>query len=219
MALYALDSANKVIDVSPMNLQPGQAFGVQPAEGLKGYFNQSLFFSGSALSFVTFPHMQSLDFGQSFNILLWVYPESSGGPLFYYGTNSSGIQVWITRQKLTTVLLPGASTSKYIEGPNVILKSWNFVAMSYDYNMGEFRISHFHVAYNETIRKTRVGAMKFNRQGKLQLAATPYEKSYFKGRLACLQIYENSLSDDETRIFRKRCLLKEGELVFPFERC
>ena len=219
MALYALDLANKVIDASPMNLQPGEAFGVQPAKGLKGYFNQSLFFSGSALSFVTFSHMRSLDFGQSFNILLWVYPESSGGPLFYYGTNSSGIQVWITHQKLATVLLPDASTRKYIEGPNVILKSWNFVAISYDSNMGEFKISHFHIAHNETIRKTKVIAMTFIRQEKLQLAATPNAKSYFKGRLACLQIYENSLSDDETRIFRKRCLLKEGELVFPFEQC
>ena len=209
IALFPLDTTQEIADTSSMKHHPGKAFNAMVSEGLAKYFKSSLSFNGTASSFAVIPH--SLELSQSFTILLWVFPESVLGPLVYYGTNASGIQIWWSDRNLSVILLSNEGSAITIRGPGLHLNAWNFVGVSYDFYKGEVVLSCYNELSKIFVTKAKVGIMELRTGRQLRLAATPYDSQHFKGRLACLQIYETSLSNNEVKHFRNRCLAKKGK--------
>ena len=87
MALYPLNSKCGTRELD--NFQPqGTPVGVSLAPGPDGKPGGSYQFTGNADSYIEFPNDGGLDVKHSFTLLCWVYPESSEGPLFHYGTDT-----------------------------------------------------------------------------------------------------------------------------------
>ena len=73
-----------------------------------GQFAGSFCFSAaSSSSYVEFPSNGGLDAENSMRFVIWIRPESSGGPLFYYNVNDTGAYVWL---KTRTSLLRNLKT-------------------------------------------------------------------------------------------------------------
>lgn len=212
IALFRLDNAQEVVDISYMKHHPGNAFNVTLSGGLSRYFNSSLSFTGASSSFVSIPHTESLDFRQSFTVLLWVLPKKEFGPLFYYGTSSSGFELRVSNSTLLVILISDGRSQIEFRGPKLNLHNWNLVGTSYDYYKGAFVLYCHNVSSNTTSRTERIiGTMKLKLSQQLTLAATLKKDDYFEGSLACLQIYETKLTDDEMVLFYKSCWSEQGK--------
>ena len=211
LALFPLDNDIEVRDISFTRLSPGRAFGVHLVESSNQNVKSSLYFNGTTSSFVIIANISKLLIGDSFTILLWVYPQGEHGHLFYYGNESSGIQLWLKEGVLTLVLLQHANHKFTISGLDVLLNEWNLVGASYDFQTGVARLWSFHKSHNKTSLEKKVGFIQTESHPSLLLAVSPYRNLSFLGRLACLQVYEGVLPQEDIKNFQDRCSKKKGK--------
>ena len=208
-ALYPLNKQYGTTDISKQQNPPGKDRFVELAPGNYGQPAGSYFFSGTSSSFIELPNNGGLDARYSMTFVAWIRPEDSTGPLLSYRVNNKdGVRVWLERPNVLAALfetrnlnLPYSITSNKIR-----LESWNYVAASYDNSTGTMKlwidgreVSSFNVGQNELAT-----------QGDVRIGAVSGGSDFYKGRIACVQIYNKSLSEQELKAVRDRCLV-EGE--------
>lgn len=136
-------------------------------------------------------------------IIVWVYPEGSG-PILHYHPNSWGVHLWMasTNTLLAKFVPRNFRNVPTISSRNFKPRQWNYMAASYDYRTGvatiwlnsapvaQRKIGRFELAtnYDAVMGIKRVGT-------------TPA----FKGRIACLHIYNWALNSKQIASLKKRC--------------
>ena len=206
IALYPLNEQHDAKDISPQKNPPGKVRGVKYAPGNYGQPGGSFYFSGSSSSYVEFPNNGGLDARNSMTFVAWIRPESSAGPLFNYKVNDRGVYVWLdTPNKLVAKFENMASNLPYaIESDKIRLKKWNYVAASYDQSD---RTAKLWIDGRQESR-LNLGRFEIATQGDVRMGALVGDPQFYKGAIACVQIYNKSLSEQEINAVKDRCPIK-----------
>ena len=201
MAFFSLSGINGTVDRSPNGATKAVPGHIKFALGPYGNPNGSFFFSGINNSYVELKNTGELDARFSMSVFAWVYLDNSGGQIFKYGCSmrvsqsTSGIEVRFLDRKTFKVSL--------LHTKNVLVdNSWNFIGTTYDYTTG---IATVWVNNGTVIRKSIGGKMELATQTDVTVGASRKQEKHFRGRLSCLQFYDQALSVDQIVEAKARC--------------
>ena len=201
MAFFSLSGINGTVDRSPNGATKAVPGHIKFALGPYGNSNGSFFFSGINNSYVELKNTGELDARFSMSVFAWVYLDNSGGQIFKYGCSmrvsqsTSGIEVGFLDRKTFKVSL--------LHTKNVLVdNSWNFIGTTYDYTTG---IATVWVNNGTVIRKSIGGKMELATQTDVTVGASRKQEKHFRGRLSCLQFYDQALSVDQIVEVKARC--------------
>ena len=204
VAWYKLSSATGRRD-SSRNKNPAARFvGVRYITGPDKHPKGALYFSGRRNSYVYIPNSGCLDTRSSITILGWVYPESAG-PIFHFKPKGWGLHLWMTRADELFIRFVGRKSkrSPYIKSRGIRPRAWNYIAATYDHKTG---IATLWKNSKPIVRK-RIGRFYTGLATNyaVVIGAKPGDRRYFRGRIACMQVFGRALSAREIRLRMKTC--------------
>lgn len=202
VALFPLNARYEARDVIGGN-PPGETSLVIPAVGPDNKEGGSLSFLGTPDSFVQFPNNGKLDTKDSLTILAWIFPEKAG-PIFNFKKDGWGANLWLAQPRKLFAHFVDRSHEKSIQplqSTKIAPNRWNYIGATYDHTTGKAglwingkfvdskNLGHIELATNYTIRMgARVG-----------------DKRNYRGRIACLQVYNIPLSSEQIDNAKEIC--------------
>jgi len=154
-------------------------------------------FYGTNRSYINFLINEGLDTRFSTTMMCWVQPGGQDGPLFSY-RNYHGIiwfnvvGLWIDGGQLN-IAIKGRSSGEFSRAiiPEVLpAGKWVHVAGSYDDNTGNSSLYiNGHLSISQYIGKRSYTA------GRVRMGAADQERSYFKGKIAEMKVYDVALNE------------------------
>ena len=201
MVLFSLSGTNGTVDRSPNGAIKAVSSNIKYAPGPYGNPNGSFFFSGINSSFVELKNTGELDARFSMSAFAWVHLDNSDGPLFKYGCS-----MWVFQSTLKVeVRFVDRKTSKIhlLHKENVLIENaWNFIGTTYDYNTGIATVW----VNNDTVMLRYIGAkMELATQSDVRVGASSNQEKHFRGRISCLQFYDQVLLLDQIFQVKARC--------------
>lgn len=208
IGLYPLNGQYRTRDIGPRQNPAGNLVGVKLATGYYGQPDGSYQFSGSAESYIEFPNNGGLDAKYSLTVLAWIYPESVEGPVFSYKTNGKGVHLLIQKPyKLFGRFVTRGYQSPYaVESDKIRPRAWNYVGATYDNSTGTGRLW----VDGKRVAELNVGIFELATQDAARMGAQTEGSQFYKGRVACLQIYDKALTSQQIEAVRDRCPI-QGE--------
>jgi len=206
VALYKFTGATGSRD-SSRNKNPAARFvGVQYAYGPDRHPKGAISFKGRRTSYVLIPNGGCLDTRSSITLVGWVYPESAG-PLFHYNPRGWGVHLWMTRANQLFMRFVGRKSrrSPYLVG-RIRPREWNYIAATYDHRSGMAILW----LNSRPITRKRIGRFKFGLATNyaVVIGAKPGDRRYFRGRVACMQVFGRALNGREIRLRMRTCFRK-----------
>ena len=201
MAFFSLSGTNGTVDRSPNGATKAVSGHIKFALGPYGNPNGSFFFSGINSSYVELKNTGDLDARFSMSVFAWVHLDNSNGQIFKYGCSMSvfqstlGIEVRFVDRKTSKVSL--------LHARNVLIEnSWNFIGATYDYKTGIATVW----VNNDTVMRKSIGAkMELATHTDVTVGASSNQEKHFRGRVSCLQFYDQALSMDQITEAKARC--------------
>ena len=201
MGIFSLSGTNGTEDMSPNAATKAVSENIKFAPGPYGHPNGSFFFSGDGSSYVELKNTGELDARFSISVFAWVHLDNGDGPIFEYGCSVSvshltlGIKVRYMDRK----------TSKFslLQKENVLVaNAWNFIGTTYNYHTGIATVW----ANNNTVMLRYIGEeMELATQSDVRVGASRRKQEHFRGRISCLQFYDQALSVDQIIEVKARC--------------
>ena len=157
-------------------------------------------------SYVLLPNNGCLDTRFSFTVLFWLFGESPG-TLVHFNPNGAGVEVRLSRlTQLYFHVVPRGRSGRSVRpliGNGVRPRTWNYIAATYDIRTGlaTFYVNDFPVA-QRNVGKFRSGVAT---NYPILIGKSPGNRRVFRGRLACLQIFNVALSRSKIVSLKKRC--------------
>ena len=207
-ALFTLRGPNGTVNNNPSGFPRGNSVGIGYAPGPFGNPNGSFFFAGQQNSYVELGNPGKLDARFSVSVFMWVLLNNSSGPTFQYEIpfKRYGISMWVYHQGMSV-------SAKYVSRKEDVVKrffkkdileedKWNFIGTTYDYNTAVVTVW----VNNKTVIRKQINVkMELATQYEVRLGATRRNPTYFRGRIACFQVYDRALSDDQILVVKSRC--------------
>ena len=145
----------------------------------------------------------------SMTFLAWIRPEKSTGPLFNYKVNDRGVSLE-SPNKLVAKFENLASNLPYaIESDKIRLKKWNYIAASYDYSFGTAKLW----MDGRQMSRLNLGQFEIATQDDVRMGALVGDPQFYKGAIACAQIYNKSLSEQDINAVKDRCPIEGRKLI------
>lgn len=220
--MYPFNSATYGRDVSKFNNPTAQLVGLSFIKGPDGHQQGAYFFPGKGRrgvrsSYALIPNNGCLDTRYSITITCWVYPEAPG-PILHFNPNGWGLHLWLTRtDELFFRVIPRQGSRR--RAKPVISKSvkpfkWNYISGTYD-----------HLTGLATLWVDGVPCAQRN-VGKFPLGlATNYpavvgrrpgDNRVFRGRIACLQVYNVALTRPQIIARKEKCFRRGKFQYLPY---
>ncbi|XP_022807962.1 uncharacterized protein LOC111344964 [Stylophora pistillata] len=208
VVLFTLRGANGTVDLSPNGATKAKSNDITFAPGPFGNPNGSFFFSGMNDSFVHLENNRQLDTRFSTSIFAWVYLQNSTGFIYKYETvyrfftcslmvvhQSLGVQVTYMDRK---------TLKAYFLHEKNILNSdeWNFIGTTYDYHTGIATIFVNNSVVTQRVLKVK---MELGTASEVLMGGSTRWNRFFRGRISCLQVYDQALSVDQIIKVKSRC--------------
>ncbi|XP_022805900.1 uncharacterized protein LOC111343028 [Stylophora pistillata] len=139
-------------------------------------------------------------------LVAWIYPEISKGPLINYKVQDRGVHIWLeSPNRLVAKFEMRDSSQPYaIQSDKIRLKAWNYVAASYDYLAGTAGLW----IDGKEVSRLNLGRFEISTQDDVRVGAVKGDPNFYKGAIACVQIYNKSLSEQEINDVKDRCPLE-----------
>ena len=201
MAFFSLSGTNGTVDRSPNGTTMAVSGHIKFAQGPYGNPDGSFFFSGINSSYVELKNTGELDARFSMSVFAWVHLNNSDGPIFKYGCS-----MWVFKATLgVEVQFVDRKTSKVyrLHKENVLVENkWNFIGTTYDYHTGIATVW----VNNDTVMLKSIGTkMELATQSDVRVGASSNQEKHFRGRLSCLQFYDQALLVDQIIEAKARC--------------
>ncbi|XP_019628696.1 PREDICTED: uncharacterized protein LOC109473260, partial [Branchiostoma belcheri] len=194
------------------NGNDGVARGTQLAPGPNGDPDGAFLFSGTANSYIDIPNNGKLDVRYSYTILAHIYPTGQAGPIFDYvgqwGWNRWAVPRWsvhfwqTTPQNLfmRTVRRDG-HMSEGVSANVLQQNAWNYVGGTYNSATGVA------ILWNngQAVAQVQVGVPSVATQNPVRVAVKDGDDRYFAGRMACLQLYDFAMTQEQIAAARETC--------------
>lgn len=206
LALFTFSGANGTIDKSPTGLTRAVASDIKFSPGPFGNLNGAFFFRGNNNSYVEIKNTGEIDARFSISIFAWVFLDNSSGMMYKYEhSNFHGclMKVFPTNLTVRVQYMNRNGSKSYVLYRKNVLKAnaWNFVGTTYDHQTGLATV----FVNNNTVVKMNITRMDLATHYILRVGATRTQKPYFRGRMSCLQIYDQALSEAQTMKIKTRC--------------
>ena len=207
VALLSLSGINGTVDRSPNGAIKAVSNNIKFALGPYGNRNGSFYFSGNS-SDVKLRKSEQLDTRFSIGVFAWVHLDNSSGPIYthelpnkYYGLSlrvshsTLGVKVrYVDRKTLSSYLLFKKNVLQAY--------SWNFIGTTYDYHTG---VASIFVNNSTVLLKFFNAEMELATYSNVRIGAIKKQKAYFRGRISCLQVYDQALSVNQIIKVKARC--------------
>ncbi|XP_078581940.1 uncharacterized protein LOC144865229 [Branchiostoma floridae x Branchiostoma japonicum] len=211
VGLWPLNARYGASDITG-NGNDGTATGTQLATGPYGDANGAFLFSGTANSYIDIPNNGKLDVRYSFTILAHVNPTGEAGPIFdYVGTNPNiwhwALHFWQLLPEELQLRPVGRDGyfSPFVIARVLQLNSWNYVGCTYDSETGMASIW----GNGELARQQHIGVAEVASRHSVRVAVRNGDDRCFAGRIACLQLYDFAMTQEQIVAARDAC---KGEL-------
>ena len=175
--------------------------------------NGSYEFSGTSDSYIEFHNTAGgrLDVRESITMLCWLHHGGDHGyqhgPIFNYKTrgDSRGVHLFVYKGKLYVRF----NKRDYLGTKNVTLidttpvaRGWTFVGASYDHGSGEAKLWVDGVV----VKTKNIGArLELATQDSIRMGVMSDNKAeYFKGRITQMQVYNESLTQEQIQTIQRR---------------
>ena len=206
MALFTFNGANGTIDKSPRGLTPAVSRSITFAPGPFGNPNGSFFFSGNKNSFVKMKNIGEIDARFSISIFAWVFLDNSSGIIYKYEkSNYDGclMKVIPTNSAIQVQYVNRRGSARFVLYKSNVLKAnaWNFVGTTYDFHTGLATV----FVNSSIVEESKIIRMELATHYNLTVGAAQINNAYFRGRIACLQVYDQALSEDQIMKIKTRC--------------
>lgn len=205
LAVYPLDRPRGGRDISRRKNPSARVVGVKHGPGPDGRRDGSSIFYGRRNSYVEIPNTGRLDARYSITILIWVYHEGRAGPIVNYNPNGFGVHLWTTRRRelfARFVRRTGRMTPP-VRSRRLKFKAWNYVGATYDERTG---IATLWVN-SQPVARRRLGRIRLSTNYPIRMGATRRSRTYFRGRLFCLQLYSVALKRKQIFEAKRKCFL------------
>ena len=214
--ISSLSTASDLVAMFPLNATYGTKeinnrtalgvpSGVSLAPGPDGKANGSYEFNGTSNSFIEFPNSDggALDVRHSMTMLCWLHHGGQDGPLFDYGTSGKwGVRLWVVNGKLFVRF-----EKRYYHWKEKTLShsplagGWKFVGASYDHVSGKAKLW----VDGAVVQSLHIGAGRdLATQGNISMGAKNGIWGYFKGRIAKMQVYKTTLTQEQIQAIKNR---------------
>jgi len=207
-ALFSLSGTNGTVDRSPNGAIKVVSNNIKFAPGPHRNPNGSFSFSGANRSDVKLRKSGQLDTRFSIGVFAWVHLDNSSGPIYtyelpnkYYGLSlrvshsSLGVKVrYVDRKTLSSYLLFAKNVLQAY--------AWNFIGTTYDYHTG---VASIFVNNNTVLHKYIKAKMELATYTSVRIGAMKKKNVYFRGRISCLQVYDQALSVDQIVKVKTKC--------------
>lgn len=215
VAFFTLRGANGTVDLSPNGATEAKSNKITFAPGPWKNLNGSFFFSGINDSFVHLGNNGELDTRFSTSIFAWVYLQNSTGYIYKYetvnGFSTSSLMVVHQSLGVQVTYMDRKTSKEYILYKKNILNSdiWNFIGTTYDYHTG---IATIFVNNSVVTQKVLKVKMELGTASEVLIGGSTRSNKFFRGRISCLQVYDQALSVDQIIKVKSRCN-QTGELL------
>lgn len=213
MGLYPFDPISRGRDKSP-NKAPAAVFqNVRLSPGPDGQPYSAIMLRGLPNSFIQIPNKGKLRASSAISIFAWIKPKVSTGPIINYGIGSAWeTHLWLKNSKTLLaryvkeggVLIPPVSKA--------VLKqnAWSFVGTTYDGMFARLWVN----ARNVATRK--IGRIRLSTNGPIMVGAKNGDPRYFKGAIACIQLYRVALNKKQVKRAMRQCMRREYSSVISY---
>lgn len=204
IAIYPLNAKHGGKDIGPNSNQEAKLSIAPPVAGPYGKSDGARQLKGRPDSYIEIPNEGSLDTRKSTSILVWVYHENANGPIVDYEANKP-VNLWLYNSKYRLQFMNRDRSAPTVNSQTsraVLPNIWNHVAATYDYDIGIAKLWVNEKLEDEAdIGIKELATDSFSvLMGRLE--GLPF---YFKGRIACLQIYDKALTMEQIEIAKYAC--------------
>ncbi|XP_078698289.1 uncharacterized protein LOC144925662 [Branchiostoma floridae x Branchiostoma belcheri] len=204
VGLWPLNALHGSSDVTG-NGNDAVATGTQLAPGPYESVDGAFLFSGSESSYIDIPNNGRLDVRFSYTILAHIFPTGEHGPIVdYVGSDGSwAVHLW---QITPTSLLMRAVNRDGLVQPSVVAdmlqqNTWNYVGGTYNSFTGVEAIWYD----GALVGQTHVGVAEVASQYPIRVAVRDGDSRVFAGRIACLQLYNYAMTQEQIAAARDKC--------------
>lgn len=202
LALYPLSAKYQAKDVIGGNT-PGVVNNVVPAAGPFNQSGNSLSFLGTPDSYIEFPNNGKLDAKNSISLLAWVLPKQAG-PIFNYKTDGWGVNLWMARpRKLFARFVDREQRARLpaLKSTHIKPSKWNFVGAVYDQKSGMASLW-----INGKLEDEKdIGNISLATNYPVRMGARIGDKRNFRGRISCMQVYNEALNSRQIGVAKWKC--------------
>lgn len=157
-------------------------------------------------SYALIPNNGCLDTRYSITIIAWIYPEKPG-PIVHYNPKGWGLHLWLTHpNELYLRLMPRKGSRhnvKPLTTQSLKPYSWNYISATYDHRTGLLTLWLNGLPVSQrNIGKFPLGVAT---NYPIVIGQRPGDRRIFRGRIACLQIYNVAMTRAQIIARRKQC--------------
>jgi len=205
--VFPFNSRTRGKDVGKRRNPSAKLVGVRPAPGPDGNRRTSYQFFGRPNSYVEIPNNGGLDAVNSITVLAWVFNQGKAGPILNYHPAGWGVHIWMVSPRTLFVRFPrrrGRVLTRVLLSKRMRPNKWKFIAANYN------RRTQFAEVYIDGVRvaRRRVGRIQLATNYPIRIGSRKNDPRSFKGRIACVQIYNKALNGRQIRARKNVCFAK-----------
>lgn len=209
MGLYPFDPMSKGRDRSPNKAPSAKFKKVALSRGPDGRPNSAVQLLGLPNSYVQIPNNGKLRATSAVSIFAWVRPQGIAGPIVNYNLGPGWeTHLWQKNRKtlFARFVKVGGVFTPPVSKTALKFNAWNFVGTTYDGKYARLWVN----AKNVATRK--IGSIRLSTNGPIRVGAKIGDPRYFKGAVACIQLYRVALHKKQVKRAMKRCMRREYSL-------
>lgn len=147
--------------------------------------------------------------------LAWIYHEQTKGPIFYYAGPGYGVRFLLNEKGRFVARLCSSNLTLMESLTSAILepKTWHFVGSSYNYVSGEL-ILWINGSFHK--KKSVSWPDELATQQSVIMGAIAGNTGQYRGRIACVQLYDRVLSEHEIEDAKQSCFTAGETFVSLF---
>lgn len=204
MAVYPLNRNTQAKDISFSRNPHGILGRVRYAPGPDNSNGGSIEFYGRSSSYIQFPNRGKIDTRQSITLLAWIYHTGRAGPIFNYMPNGWGVHLWMVSPRTLFARFTRRKRRRFtaaVYSRSVLPRKWQFVGATYSYRTGVVRL----FLNSKFVASKRIGRFRLATNYPVRMGARIGDRRYFKGRISCMQVYNQALNRNQILVRQKRC--------------
>ena len=206
MGLYPFDPISKGRDASPNKAPNAKFINVALTQGPDGRPNAAVKLFGLPNSYVQIPNYGKLRATGALSIFAWIKPEGTAGPIVNYNVGPAWeTHLWLSNAKtlLARYVKVGGGFTPAVSKTALSQNVWNFVGTTYDGTFARLWVNGKNVATR------KIGSIRVSTNGPIRIGAKIGDPRYFKGAIACVQLYRVALHKKQIKRAMKRCMRRE----------
>ncbi|XP_078344933.1 uncharacterized protein LOC144630436 [Oculina patagonica] len=219
IGFYPLDGISGLNDTSSCKNVPGISNDTTLGPGYVGEPNTAYRFRGTPSSYVRLPNSGMFN-TTSITLLAWFNTGTSTGQQTILQFSSEGrlaILLSLNSDKLNVIIYPNCYNLPISVSPlDITFKTstWYFIGASYDYALGYVKIRVRYTDGSQIDRTFHRSVIELETYHDIWLGYGPESPGAFNGSIACVQVYNQSLTKTETSEVQKLCLPRQWSEPF-----